>query len=109
MATQVIREVATGLFLSADFSVTSFVDAKRVSDLNDATWLSTVDDDDACVLASVSGEFEIVDLSECEDDDGMRLWRFQDANGEIRFFEGETGELVGNFESIEEAWEAWGK
>lgn len=69
MAVKLIREIATGMFLSADFDATSFVEADRVSDANDATWLSTSDDADACVLASVvlvSGEFEVVDLSECE-------------------------------------------
>jgi len=66
MATKLIREVSTGLFLAADFSVTAFVDAKRVTDDNDATWLESSDDYDACVLACVSGDFEVIDLAELE-------------------------------------------
>jgi hypothetical protein len=69
MATKVIREIATGMFLSSNLSKTAFVDSGRVVDVNDGTWLDASDDADSSVLASVSlvsDEYEAVDLSECE-------------------------------------------
>jgi len=69
MALKVIKERSTGMYLAADFGEVAFVDAERVADENDATWLSTLDDFDLTVLASASlsgDQFEVLDLSECE-------------------------------------------
>ena len=69
MALKLIRERSTGHYLSADFETTTFADAKRTADDNDATWLSTTDDFDAAIIASVAlhnDQFEVVDLSDCE-------------------------------------------
>jgi len=69
MALMVIKERSTGMYLAGDFAEVAFVDAERVVDENDATWLSTIDDFDLTVLASVSltsDQFEVLDVSECE-------------------------------------------
>jgi hypothetical protein len=69
MALMVIKERATGMYLAADFHEVAFVDAERVADENDATWLSTHDEHDLTVLASASlasDQFEVLDLSGCE-------------------------------------------
>ena len=69
MALKLISERSTGLYLSADFETTAFVDAERTADDNDATWLSTVDDFDAAILARVAlvdDQFEVVDLQDCD-------------------------------------------
>jgi hypothetical protein len=69
MALMVIKERSTGMYLAADFREVAFVDAERVADENDATWLSTVDYEDLAVLASASlvvDQFEVLDLSGCE-------------------------------------------
>jgi len=76
MALKVIKERSTGMYLAPDFSdpnaiwsEVSFVKAERVKDENDAAWLSTVDDFDLSVLASVElvgDQFEVLDLSGCE-------------------------------------------
>ena len=65
MALKLIREQTTGLYLSADFDTTTFAGAERTADDNEATWLSTTDDFDAAILASVAlyaDQFEVVDL-----------------------------------------------
>jgi hypothetical protein len=65
----VIKERSTGMYLAGDFQEVAFVDAERVADENDATWLSTLDDHDLAVLASASlasDQFEVLDLSGCE-------------------------------------------
>ena len=65
MALKLIRERATGLYLSANFDTTTFAGAERTADDNEATWLSTTDDFDAAILASVASyadQFEVVDL-----------------------------------------------
>jgi hypothetical protein len=64
----VIKERSTGMYLAGDFHEVAFVDAERVSDENDATWLSRVDDDDSAIIASVElviDQFEVLDLSGC--------------------------------------------
>ena len=69
MALKLIRERSTGLYLSADFETTTFADARRTADDNEATWLSTTDDFGAAILASVAltdDQFEVVDLSDCD-------------------------------------------
>ena len=69
MALKLIRERTTGLYLSADFDTTTFAGAERTADDNEATWLSTTDDFDAAILASVASyadQFEVVDLQDCE-------------------------------------------
>jgi hypothetical protein len=69
MALKLIKERTTGMYLAADFRDTAFVDSERVADENDATWLSTVDDWDAAILASVAlvgDQFEVVDLHDCD-------------------------------------------
>ena len=69
MALKLIRERTTGLYLSADFDTTTFAGAERTADDNEATWLSTTDDFDAAILASVAlygDQFEVVDLQDCE-------------------------------------------
>jgi hypothetical protein len=69
MALMVIKERSTGMYLAADFREVAFVDAERVADENDATWLSTHDDFDLTVLASASlasDQFEVLGLSGCE-------------------------------------------
>jgi hypothetical protein len=69
MTLKVIKERSTGMYLAADFCEVAFVDAERVADDNEATWLSTADDDDAAILASVElvgDQFEVLDLSGCE-------------------------------------------
>ena len=68
MTLKVIKERSTGMYLAADFREVAFVDAERVADENDATWLSTVDDEDSAVIASVElagDQFEVLDLSKC--------------------------------------------
>ena len=68
MALKLIRERSTGLYLSADFDTTTFAGAERTADDNEATWLSTTDDFDAAILASVASyadQFELVDLHDC--------------------------------------------
>jgi len=68
MALMVIKERSTGMYLAGDFHEVAFVDAERVSDENDATWLSRVDDDDSAIIASVElviDQFEVLDLSGC--------------------------------------------
>jgi hypothetical protein len=65
----VIKERSTGMYLAADFREVAFIDAERVADENDATWLSTHDDQDSAIIASVSlagDQFEVLDLSGCE-------------------------------------------
>ena len=65
MALKLIREQTTGLYLSADFDTTTFAGDERTADDNEATWLSTTDDFDAAILASVAlyaDQFEVVDL-----------------------------------------------
>ena len=69
MTLKLIRERSTGLYLSADFETTTFSDAERTADDNEATWLSTVDDFGAAILAGVAlvgDQFEIVDLHDCD-------------------------------------------
>jgi len=69
MALKLIKERSTGMYLAADFREVAFVDAERVADENDATWLSTIDDWDAAILASVAlagDQFEVLALSGCE-------------------------------------------
>ena len=66
MALMVIKERSTGMYLAADFREVAFVDAERVADENDATWLSTVDDEDSAIIASVElvgDQFEVLALS----------------------------------------------
>ena len=68
MALMVIKERSTGMYLAGDFSEVAFIDAERVADENDATWLSTVDDEDSAIIASVElvgDQFEVLDLSGC--------------------------------------------
>jgi hypothetical protein len=68
----VIKERSTGMYLAADFSEmgeSSFVDAERVADENNATWLSTHDDQDSAIIAAVElvgDQFEVLALSGCE-------------------------------------------
>lgn len=67
MALKVIKERSTGMYLAADFSEVAFVDAQRVEDENDATWLETIDEEDSAIIASVDlvrHQFEVVDISE---------------------------------------------
>ena len=69
MALKVIKERSTGMYLASDFREVAFVDAERVADENDATWLSTHDDQDSAIIASVElvgDQFEVLDLSGCE-------------------------------------------
>ena len=69
MALKVIKERSTGMYLAGDFHEVAFVDAERVSGENDATWLSTHDEQDLAVLASAllaSDQFEVLNLSGCE-------------------------------------------
>ena len=69
MTLKLIRERSTGLYLSADFETTTFAGAERTADDNEATWLSTVDDFGAAILASVAlvgDQFEVVDLQDCD-------------------------------------------
>ena len=69
MTLKLIRERSTGLYLSADFETTTFAGAERTADDNEATWLATVDDFGAAILASVAlvdDQFEVVDLHDCE-------------------------------------------
>ena len=68
MALKLIRERSTGLYLSADFETTTFADARRTADDNEATWLSTTDDFGAAILsvALTDDQFELVDLQDCE-------------------------------------------
>ena len=68
MALKLIRERSTGLYLSADFETTTFADAERTADDNEATWLSTTFEKDAAILAGVAlvgDQFEVVDLHDC--------------------------------------------
>jgi hypothetical protein len=69
MTLKVIKERSTGMYLAADFREVAFVDAERVADENDATWLSTHFDEDLAIIASVElvgDQFEVLDLSKCE-------------------------------------------
>jgi hypothetical protein len=94
MALMVIKERSTGMYLAADFSEVAFVDAERVADENAATWLSTHFDEDLATIASVvlaSDQFEVLDLSKCEDADEARArdshWRQVDMDeiGDLMF------------------------
>jgi len=65
MALKVIKERSTGMYLAGDFSEIAFIDAERVADQNDATRLSSLDDEDSAVIAAVesfSGQFEVLDV-----------------------------------------------
>jgi hypothetical protein len=69
MTLKAIKERSTGMYLAADFREVAFVDAERVADENDATWLSTHFDEDLAIIASVElvgDQFEVLDLSKCE-------------------------------------------
>ena len=68
MALMVIKERSTGMYLVGDFQEVAFVDAERVADENDATWLSTINDEDCDIIASVElvgDQFEVLGLSGC--------------------------------------------
>jgi hypothetical protein len=65
MALKAIKERSTGMYLAADFREVAFVDAERVAGQNDATWLSTLDDEDSAIIAAVelvSDQFEVLEV-----------------------------------------------
>lgn len=71
MATYVLMDHRTGEFLRADFSTTPFLDAERVNDANEATWLESSDDDDAATLTAAqekpsSRDIDVMTLDEAE-------------------------------------------